>query len=66
MFVENICMFPGDPRRRVKADCMQMAEWLETLTVDEDNHFTIDDINIMHLRHMHTIRSCLLIHEKIE
>ncbi len=22
-----------------------MAEWLETLTVDEDNHFTIDDIN---------------------
>ena len=22
-----------------------MAEWLETLTVDDDNHFTIDDIN---------------------
>lgn len=46
--LENLCSLAVQceiPEEEVKADCMQMAEWLETLTVDEDNHFTIDDIN---------------------
>lgn len=46
--LENLCSLAVQcniPEEEVVEDCHRMAEWLETLTVDDDNHFTIDDIN---------------------